>query len=84
MIIISMIIVLIKVRNSDAIEKCLTDIVESKPEGLVLPDPVIPTTPTATALLDIINGAQKSLKIASFYWSMTASEPSGKFIFDMH
>lgn len=57
-------------------DKCQYEVVESMPDGLDLKDPngEFRTVPTHKALLKMINGAQKSLSIASFYWMMTAEE----------
>lgn len=50
-------------------DACRLDIVESIPTNLSYSEG-IKSTPTHKAWTDLINSAQKSIRIASFYWTL--------------
>ena len=61
-----------------AFADCDYDIVESMPEGLELEDPAnARVVRTHESLIEMVNSAQKTLRIASFYWYLT---PPAKFM----
>lgn len=56
-------------------DNCDHVIVQSMPEGLNLLDPPgSKIVPTHESLIDIVNGAKKTLRIASFYWWLSPPE----------
>lgn len=60
-------------------QECLYEIVESMPDQLKFNSSInIQPTPTHESLIDIINNTRKTLRIASFYWTLSA-EPQYAF-----
>ena len=58
-----------------ATNQCQHELVESMPDGLDLPDPSgAHVVRTHNSLLEMIENAQKTLRIASFYWILTADK----------
>jgi len=53
---------------------CSISLVESIPEGLVYPNDSTPYPSTYQTWLDLINSAQYTIEIGSFYWTLRQSE----------
>jgi phospholipase D3/4 len=61
------------------VDHCSLEIVESIPTNLTYPPSAPKHTPTHEAWLDLLNEAEKSIRIASFYWTLRDSHgyPTG-------
>ncbi|XP_077294521.1 5'-3' exonuclease PLD3-like isoform X2 [Arctopsyche grandis] len=55
-------------------DQCRVSLVESIPEGLLYPPDVPKNLPTYETWLELINMAQNTVEIASFYWTLRENE----------